>query len=328
MDITVLDIGNEGLETRKVHSNVIVDLLEEPLPPDHRCCRWINIKQPSPDAISILREHTGLESLGAYKEASKTLLRWDSSSNGYVGVPFPILHLDPSTNVPNEPRALSSLQREMIQEYVYVFSNSDNKVVTLSGIADCDLDASVKAMLSRNCSSPQMLHASSMLSAVICSVVDRSVAMAITCLERVKTLELHVLTQSEEQQIQDVYLILAAIRRVQRSLRTSVRLVEALHTQESVKGTVRECVGRVGVSQDPQPTISQDPCLKVVRLRCSTAISSLDASIEVLERCIGILSRSVSLRGQRTRTQTLWIMVWLLLVTALAATMLKLILVK
>ena len=78
MDITVLDIGSEGLETRKVHSNVIVDLLEEPLPPDHRCCRWISIKQPSPDAISILREHTGLESLGTYKEVSKTLFRWDS----------------------------------------------------------------------------------------------------------------------------------------------------------------------------------------------------------------------------------------------------------
>ncbi|KAJ4210649.1 hypothetical protein NW759_013191, partial [Fusarium solani] len=78
MDITVLDIRSEGLETRKVLSNVIVDLLEGPLPPDHRCCRWINIKQPSPDAISILREHTGLERLGTYKEVSKTLVRWDS----------------------------------------------------------------------------------------------------------------------------------------------------------------------------------------------------------------------------------------------------------
>lgn len=190
------------------------------------------------------------------------------------------------------------------------------------------MDASVKAMLSRSCSSRQMLHASSMLSAVICSVVGRSVTMAVTCLERVKTLELHVLTQPAEQHIQDVYLILVAIRRVQRSLRTSVRLVEALHTQESVRGTVREYVGRVGVSQDRQPTISQDPCLKVVRLRCCTTISSLDASIEVLERCVGISLRSVSLGGQGTRTQTLWIVVWLLLVTALAATMLKLILVK
>ncbi|KAI8655343.1 hypothetical protein NCS55_01185600 [Fusarium keratoplasticum] len=144
MDITVLDIGSEGLETRKVHSNVIVDLLEEPLPPDHRCCRWISIKQPSPDVISILREHTGLESLGTYKEVSKTLLRWDSSSNGYVGVPFPTLHPDPSTNAPNEPRAVSSLQKEMIQECVYVLSNSDNKVVTISDIADyasCFLNA-------------------------------------------------------------------------------------------------------------------------------------------------------------------------------------------
>ncbi|KAI8656223.1 hypothetical protein NCS56_01225300 [Fusarium sp. Ph1] len=220
MNIAVLDVRSEGLETRKVHSNAIVDLLEESLPPDHRCCRWINIKQPSPDAISILREHTGLERLGTYKEVSKTLLRWDSSSNGYVGVPFPMLHLDPFTNVPNEPRAVSSLQKEMIQEFVYVLSNSDNKVVTISDIADCDMDASVKAILSRSCSSRQMLHASSMLSAVICSVVGRSVAMAITCLERVKTLELHVLTQPEEQHIQDIYLILVSIRRVQRSLRT------------------------------------------------------------------------------------------------------------
>lgn len=216
----------------------------------------------------------------------------------------------------------------MIQECVYILSNSDNKVVNISDIADFDIDASVKAMLSRSCSSRQMLHASLLLSAVICSVVDRSVTMAITCLERVKTLELQVLTQAEGQYIQGVYLILLAIRRAQRSLRTSVRLVEALHTQESVKGTVRECVGRVGTSQDRQPTISQDPCLKNVSLRCYTAISSLDASIEVLERCVGISLRSVSLRGQGTRTQTLWIVVWLLLVTALAATMVKLILVK
>ncbi|RSL42898.1 hypothetical protein CEP54_015306 [Fusarium duplospermum] len=68
MNITVLDFGSEGLEIYKVHPDTIVDLLEEPLPPDHGCCRWINIKQPSPDAISILRVRTGLESLGLEKE--------------------------------------------------------------------------------------------------------------------------------------------------------------------------------------------------------------------------------------------------------------------
>lgn len=78
MDIMVLDIGSEGIETRNVHSSAIVDLLEEPSPPDHHRRRWINIKQPSLDAICILREHTGLESLATYKERSQALLRWDS----------------------------------------------------------------------------------------------------------------------------------------------------------------------------------------------------------------------------------------------------------
>lgn len=239
-----------------------------------------------------------------------------------------MLHFDPSTNFPNEPRDVSSLHKELIQECVYIISSSGNKVVTVSDIADCEVDGAVKAMLSRSCSPHQMLHTSSMLSTVICGVVDRNVAMAITCLELAKTLELQVLAQPEEQHIRDVYLILVAIRRAQRSLRTSVRLIEALHTQESVKGAVRECVGRLGASHDRQPTISQDPCLKVVSLRCSMTISSLDASIEALERCVGISLLSVSLRGQRTRTQTLWIVVWLLLATTLTVTMLKLMLVK
>ncbi|RSL93276.1 hypothetical protein CEP52_013357 [Fusarium oligoseptatum] len=129
MDITVLDFESEGLGTRKVHSDTIVDLLEEPLPSDHRCFRWININHPSPDAISILREHTRLEGLGLEKELSKTQLPWDS--NGYASVVLPLLYLDSSTNVPNEARNISSLQKEMIQECVYIISNSDSKVITI-----------------------------------------------------------------------------------------------------------------------------------------------------------------------------------------------------
>ncbi|RSM02961.1 hypothetical protein CDV31_010702 [Fusarium ambrosium] len=326
MDITVLDFESEGLGTRKVHSDTIVDLLEEPLPPDHRCFRWINIKHPSPDAISILREHTRLEGLGLEKELSKTQLPWDS--NGYASVVLPLLYLDSSTNVPNETRNISSVQKEMIQECVYIISNSDSKVITIFDRPDHEVDNSVKAMLSRRCSSRQIPRASSLLSAVICIVVDRSVDRAMTCSERVKALELHVLTQPEEQHIQDVYLMLVSIRGIQRSLRASMRLIEALRTHESTSGRPGECEGMVNASRDGQPTVSQDPCLKVVALRCSTAIRSLDTLLEVLERCFDLLLRSFSFRWQTTRAQMLWIVVWLLLGTAILAIILKLALVK
>jgi hypothetical protein len=191
----------------------------------------------------------------------------------------------------NEPRNISSLQNEILHECVYIISNCDNKVITLFDTPDKGVDASIKAIIGRFCSSHQMPHGPSLLRAVTYSIFDRSVAMAMTCSETAKTLELYALTQPDEQCIRNAYLLLGSIRGMQRSLRASVRLIEVLHTYESTRSKRKECERMVGVSGTGQSTLSQDPLINAITFRCSIAKSKLDALIDVLGRYFDHLLR-------------------------------------
>ncbi|KAK7408314.1 hypothetical protein QQX98_009516 [Neonectria punicea] len=150
MDVTVVDVGSNSPKTRRIHYDTIVDLFKERLSPGHCSYRWININQPPPKVILILRKHTELQSICRDRQVAKSPFRLEF--NGYIGVPFPVLRLGSSTNVPSKFRGVHSPQMNILQDPVcIIISNLDNNVLTIFDSAehDIDTDTSIRNMFIR-----------------------------------------------------------------------------------------------------------------------------------------------------------------------------------
>ncbi|KAM5374769.1 hypothetical protein ACJZ2D_006263 [Fusarium nematophilum] len=315
-EVTVVDIGKDGLETHKAHGDTIAELLEAPLPSGHCRCRWININRPPPNVILTLRECTQLESICTPSEVMSDIpgrLDW---SRDYVGASFTMLRLGHAANTPSDSRWFGTPELEVLQERAYIIITFDNKVVTLFDSSAHGVDISIKAMAGACGAFRDMCDPSLLVQAVISIIIDRSTSVQTAYANVVSNLEMDALLKPEMQRTHGLYKTLINIHKMVKVFTASRSLINALRDQRLSEIAGKTCTrflerSRHGILITPQANIR----LESTASRCSMIVKSLDELTEVVERALGFLLQCIRIR--RRRVMALMTCIVLLLLVAI-----------